>query len=580
MYSVMEYLVYYGFIFGLMNGQNSVISYFSMEIGLGDHAPTYCGGLGILARDTVRAAADLKLPLVAFTLVYHHGYFSQRLDDKGQQHEEPAKWPLNDFLSDTGVRTSVEFEGRKIDLRIWRYDVKGASGGVVPVYLLDSQLPSNTQWDQTLTDTLYGGDTAYRLAQEVILGVGGLRALSLLGYKQVRRYHMNEGHAAFLPLELAGQLGLHPGTSETHSALEQLRARCVFTTHTPVEAGHDRFSGDLLRSKVPASLLKTAEWFGISTDPLNMTEVALELSGYVNGVAKRHREVSQELFPNYTIDSITNGVHAASWVSPPMREVLDRHVPGWQGDNSSLRYALSIPSPEVWEAHQQSKAALLEYTSREAQANLDVEVFTVGFARRMTAYKRPDLIFHDIERLRAIAAKSGGLQLIFAGKAHPHDRQGRELIQRVFSARDELRGAVEICYLENYDQHIAAKLVAGVDLWLNNPLPPLEASGTSGMKAAVNAVPSLSTYDGWWIEGALEGLTGWTINGAHSTLEGGKRDRADADSLYNKLSQEILPLYYDNREGYIEVMRRALAINGSFFTAERMVREYVLKAYF
>jgi starch phosphorylase len=296
-------------------------------------------------------------------------------------------------------------------------------------------------------------------------------------------------------------------------------------------------------------------------------------------VAKKHREVSQLMFARYTIDAITNGVHAATWTSPPFQELFDRHIPGWREDNFSLRYALSIPKPEVWEAHLQAKKRLLEYVNRQSNLGMDVDMFTLGFARRAATYKRTDLLFQDIERLKHTVTKVGPMQLVFAGKAHPQDQGGKELIKRIVHAKDALKTQIKIAYLENYDMAVGQLITAGVDVWLNTPQPPLEASGTSGMKAALNGVPSLSVLDGWWIEGRLEGLTGWAIGEDGQAPPDTHESARAAAALYDKLERTVAPLYYRNRDRFIDVMRHAIAINGSFFNTQRMVQQYIAKAY-
>jgi starch phosphorylase len=297
-------------------------------------------------------------------------------------------------------------------------------------------------------------------------------------------------------------------------------------------------------------------------------------------VAKKHAEVSRLMFAQYRIDAITNGVHAATWTSPPLQTLFDRHIAGWREDNFSLRYALSIPSPEILDAHRAAKRELLLQVNREANAGMDLDVLTLGFARRVATYKRAELLFRDLDRLRALAARAGPLQVILAGKAHPQDQQGKEVIQRIYQAKGALRPDIRVAYLENYDVVLARRLIAGVDVWLNTPQPPMEASGTSGMKAALNGVPSLSILDGWWIEGCIENVTGWAIGERVDPAPSGDRAEGDAASLYDKLERVVLPLFYQQRERFVDVMRHAIALNGSFFNTQRMVQQYVLKAYF
>jgi glycogen phosphorylase len=310
---------------------------------------------------------------------------------------------------------------------------------------------------------------------------------------------------------------------------------------------------------------------------LNMTYLALNLSKYVNGVAKRHGEVSRLMFAGYNIDAITNGVHAATWTAEPFQDIFDHYIPGWKQDNFSLRYALSIPKEEIWQAHAQAKRRLIRYVNRETNLGMDVDVLTLGFARRAATYKRADLLFHDIERLKKIVAGAGPFQVVYAGKAHPRDQGGKELIQRIFQSGERLKEILKVAYLENYDLELGKLATSGVDVWLNTPQPPLEASGTSGMKAALNGVPSLSVLDGWWIEGHIEGVTGWSIG--EDGREGAEWS-ADAGSLYKKLEEVVIPHYYRERERFIDVMRHAIAFNGSFFNTHRMIQQYVLKAYF
>jgi starch phosphorylase len=542
--------------------------------------PTYSGGLGVLAGDTIRSAADLGLPVVGMTLLHRKGYFYQRLDASGWQTEEPGNWPVDDFLTETGVRAGVVLEGRTVQLRAWRRDVSGLSGSVLPVFLLDTDLPENSPADRNLTHFLYGGDLRDRLCQEVILGIGGVRMLRALGYDGIRRYHMNEGHSALLTLELLRERREQEGRDYiSPEDLEAVRHLCVFTTHTPVPAGHDKFPLELVDQ-----VLGGREACGIN-DPvcheerLNMTYLALSLSHYVNGVAKKHGEISQHMFAEYQIDAITNGVHAPTWVSPPFHELFDRYIAGWEEDNFSLRYALRIPDDEVWASHQAAKRRLLEFVNREVNAGFDVDALTLGFARRAATYKRADLVFHDVERLRRIAGQQGGLQLVFAGKAHPADQEGKELIQRVVQIGRSLVDGVAVAYLPNYDMQLAELLTSGVDVWLNTPQRPLEASGTSGMKAALNGVPSLSVLDGWWIEGCIEGTTGWAIGTGDTPPDEASDWARTAQSLYDKLEQAVAPLFYTNRPGFVEVMRHAIALNGSFFNTQRMVAQYAAKAY-
>ena len=555
------------------------IAYFTMEIGLDVGMPTYSGGLGVLAGDTIRSAADLQVPLVAVTLLHRQGYFYQRLDSAGRQYEEPAAWVVEDFLTELPQRVVVAVDGRVVTVRGWKADVAGEGGFIIPVYFLDTDLPENSDWDRTLTNVLYGGDQYYRLCQEVILGIGGMRMLRALGHDRLSRFHMNEGHASLLTVELLDEEVKKAGREAiTADDIDTVRERCIFTTHTPVATGHDQFPLDLVsrvlnREDIVGELRDVFCCGGV----LNMTYLALNLSHYINGVTKKHGEVSRLMFAGYVIDSITNGVHAATWTSEPFQRLYDRYVPGWRQDNFNLRYALSIPAEELWQAHTQAKRRLMQYVNRETNAGMDVDVLTIGFARRATPYKRADLLLTDLDRLRAVAAQAGAFQVLYAGKAHPQDQGGKDLIARIFRAAGELKNNIRLVYLQNYDLELAKLLTAGVDVWLNTPQPPLEASGTSGMKAALNGVPSLSVLDGWWIEGCIEGVTGWAIG--NDGREGGDGARVVA-SLYGKLEEVVIPLFYHDRARFLQVMAHAIALNGSFFNTHRMMQQYVLKAYF
>jgi starch phosphorylase len=561
---------------------DSTIAYFSMEIALEVGMPTYSGGLGVLAGDTVRAAADLHIPMVAVTLLHRQGYFFQRLDAHGWQHEEPVVWAVNDFVHEVPARVAITIEGRTVSLRAWHYAVRGIRGFTVPVYFLDADLPDNTAWDRTLTNVLYGGDAHYRLCQEVVLGVGGVRMLRALGYTAITRFHLNEGHASLLTLELLDEQAHRAGRPAfTHDDIEVVRKQCVFTTHTPVPAGHDQFPIELVeRILGPREAFHTMPEVFCCESMLNMTYLALNLSHYINGVAKKHGEVAQHMFAHYVIDAITNGVHAATWTSLPFQRLFDRYIPGWREDNFSLRYALSIPNQEVWDAHRTAKRQMIQHVNHASNAGMDIDVLTLGFARRATAYKRMDLLFQDTERLQQLATHAGGLQVIYAGKAHPQDQQGKELIQHIYAVKDLLKNDVKIAYLADYDLALGALLTAGVDVWLNTPQPLLEASGTSGMKAALNGVPSLSVLDGWWLEGCIEGVTGWAIGPNHRGLVANDDRAQDAAALYDKLAQVIMPLFYGDQQGFLSVMRHAIALNGSFFNTQRMMQQYVVKAYF
>lgn len=553
------------------------IAYFSMEVAVDSRMPTYSGGLGVLAGDTLRSCADLKLSVVAVSLLYTKGYFDQKLDEWGNQHEEPVQWDPARLLRVLSTTVEVPIEGRPVTIQAWHHTITGITGFTLPVLFLDTDLEINTPADRDLTSSLYGGDERYRLAQEIVLGIGGLRMLRALGYTQLERFHMNEGHASFLALEL-----LRERKQGEHAEWDfnGVRSQCIFTTHTPVPAGHDQFPYDLTTGVLGPHLpLDVIQMLG-GRDRLNMTLLALNMSTYVNGVAKKHGVVSQEMFPGYAIDSITNGVHSVTWTCESFANLYDRYISGWRTDPFSLRYAISIPTQDIWAAHVDAKTRLLEEVRTRTSLPFRDEVLTIGFARRATQYKRADLILSATRELVDMAKTVGPLQIIFAGKAHPKDEPGKETIRRVFQIARELKQQVLIAYLDNYDLELAKLLTSGVDLWLNTPLRPLEASGTSGMKAAHNGVPSFSVLDGWWIEGHIEGITGWSIGpgSAESISQEGSREQ-DARELYEKLRRVIAPRFYQSHERWVEIMRSTIAFNASFFNTHRMVQQYAVNAY-
>ena len=557
------------------------IAYFSMEIALEAGLPTYSGGLGILAGDMLRSAADLAVPIVGVSLVYKHGYFTQSLGPNGEQREAIDAWDPRARTHLCERTVEVRIEGRAVRVAAWRFDLTSASGHVVPVYLLDTDLEENEPQDRALTASLYGGDHRYRIAQEIVLGYGGYAMLEALGLIDgLATLHMNEGHAAFLvPAAMEARLQASGRDVVSADDVAQIRKRFVFTTHTPVPAGHDRFDRGLTASLLGEDRTRLIERLGgVHDGSVNMTQLALRGSHYVNGVAMRHGEVSREMFPDDTVYAITNGVHAGRWTSPAFATLFDRHISQWRSDNGYLRHAVGIPLEEVAAAHRAAKDDLFVEIKRRTGIVLDRSFFTIGFARRAAEYKRGYLAFTDLDRLRALAANVGPLQFVFAGKAHPQDHEGKAVIRRIYEAAVALGDDLRVVYLENYEIALAQRLIAGVDLWLNTPRPPLEASGTSGMKAALNGVPSLSTLDGWWVEGCIEGQTGWEIV-SDPHLFGDEANANDAASLYEKLERTILPLFYHDSDGYTRVRRGAIAFNASYFNTQRSVEQYARSAY-
>ena len=550
-------------------GGKPKIAYFSMEIGIDENIPTYSGGLGILAGDSIKSGADLNVPIVGITLLSENGYFYQKIDENGNQIELPIQFAVSNFLELLPAISTVKIDERDVKVRAWLYKYKGLNNYIIPVFFLDTNIEGNSNWDRELTKHLYGGDQKYRLAQEIILGVGGVKILRELGYTTIDKYHMNEGHAALGTLELY----------DFYNDVEKVREKCVFTTHTPVAAGHDQFDLSFAKPMI-GKILPDFIINDVTFDnKLNMTRLALFFSHYVNGVAKKHGEVSRMMFPGYSIDSITNGVHSVTWVSGSFKRLFDKHMPGWRSDPYILRSAFSIDKAEVWNAHMEAKKELINFVNKRYNAGMNFEDFTIGFARRQTAYKRPDLLISDPQRLIQISEKVGPLQIVYSGKAHPKDESGKDSIRHIFNVMKSIDNGVKIAFIHNYDMLIGKMMTAGVDLWLNTPRRPKEASGTSGMKSAHNGVPQFGTLDGWWLEGCIENITGWSI-GKEKTEEQESDDLADKQDLYDKLENWIMPKYYNDRDNWIRTMRSCIAINASFFNTNRMMQQYVLNAYF
>lgn len=561
--------------------QDAMIAYFSMEIGLDSNIPTYSGGLGVLAGDTLKSAADLALPMVAVSLLYRKGYFRQVINPEGWQQEEAVEWNPADHMELLPQKAKVEIEGRAVWIQAWKYVIPGSTGGRLPVYFLDADLAENHEWDRGLAYHLYGGDENYRLKQEVILGIGGVRMLRALGV-DVKKYHMNEGHAALLTLELLHEHKADIESTWDESAVwnaEPVKDLCIFTTHTPVEAGHDHFSYELVERVLGDFLpLEVFKKFAGTAD-LNMTTLGLNLSDFHNGVAKKHGQVSKNMFPGYDIRSITNGVHTQTWTSTQFAALYDEYIPGWRDEPELFVRVDNIPDEALWNAHQDAKRVLLREVRERTGIVMDENIFTIGFARRATPYKRADLLFRDIERLARIGG--GKLQIVYAGKAHPRDGAGKELIHTIIESARRLAGQITVVFLPNYEMELACQIVSGVDVWLNTPQRPREASGTSGMKATHNGVPNFSVLDGWWIEGWIEGVTGWSIGPAPTETSLAENDeQADIEDLYEKLEYVVLPLYYGKqRSEWIKVMKGAIGKNACYFNTHRMMRQYVTEAY-
>jgi len=540
-----------------------------MEIGISSKMPTYSGGLGVLAGDIVKSSADLRLQMIAITLVSRKGYFRQKLTEQGDQLEFPDEWDPAKTLSLMPNTVTVNIEGRPVKVQAWLHEYQSVTGGMVPILFLDTDMEENAPEDRRITDCLYGGDRRYRLKQEIVLGIAGTRLLKNLPFK-IRKYHMNEGHSSLLTLELLKDNGMDA---------EKVRNLCVFTTHSPVEAAFDQFSYDLIQHVLGNEYLQSDMKQYAGNENLNMAYLALNLSKYVNGVSIAHVDYSRKLFPGRYIRAVTNGVHSSTWTNLHFRQLFDKYIPGWTNEPILLAKASEIPNREIWDAHTKAKNDLLTFVEKTNGVTLEPNALTIGFARRATGYKRSTLIFSDLHRLNDVDRR-GKIQFIFAGKAHPNDTDGKKLIRQIHDYARILKDQVSVVYLENYNMDIAAKLTSGVDVWLNTPLPPLEASGTSGMKAAHNGVINFSVLDGWWMEGCIEGVTGWAI-GPHprEVLAESERREAELQDLYSKLEYLIVPTFYNHKDEWITLMKNSIAKIAYYFQTQWVMRRYITEAY-
>ncbi len=548
-----------------MVDQNVQIAYFSLEIGFSVNVPSYSGGLGILAGDHIKSCADVGIPLCGLTLLYREGYMKQRLTLKGDQTEEYPRFNPESLLTKLPFSFTIQIEGKKLHIIAWQYEWVGINHHRVPMYFLDTDIPENEDDQRLITRRLYHGDDRHRVLQEAVLGFGGVKLLEILGYNQIETYHMNEGHAAFITLALRKKF---------HNDDEEVRQRCIYTIHTPVPAGHDVFKTSLVKEVIGEEYLPNDLDHYFYNDKLNMSRMALYFCRKANGVSELNGKVVRKMFPRQQakIGHITNGVHHATWTSAATREVFDKYLPGWRSDPIGLlKEARAIPNFAIWNNHQESKRRLLDYANAHKQVGYDPNILTFAFARRAAAYKRANLLFTDIDRLLEIA--QGKIQLIFAGKAHPNDSNGKSIIKDIIEQANKLSGKVLITYLSNYNIWLGRLLTSGVDVWLNTPIRPNEASGTSGMKAAMNGVLNVSILDGWWAEACQDGVNGWAIGENRDSS-----DEKDADALYTLLEKKVIPTYYDNHEGWVDMMKESI-VTSAEFTAQRMVLDYNKRYY-
>lgn len=548
------------------------VAYFTMEIAPPADMPTFAGGLGILAGDLMQSCADLAVPTACVTICWKHGYLHQTLRTDGSQTYEQTEWNPSTYMTKVPETVTVKMEGRDVIVGAWKYDLRPMDpehGAVVPVVFLDTDLPENEERDRDITKHLYGGDQAMRVRQELVLGVGGIKMLRALGVNDVGTYHMNEGHCAFLTLELLRERGFND---------MEVKKSCAFTTHTPVKAGHDVFPYDMAwgicGDILPWHIKKLA-----GEDALSMTQLAMTMSRYTCGVSQVHGKVARDMLQNSAVDAITNGVHHARWTEHHLQELFDKHIPGWREDPSLLgKKAGDLPDAELWTAHQAAKKRLLDEVRERTGEQFDVDTLTIVSARRVVPYKRPELLYTNLERLREIGG--GKLQIIHAGNAHPHDQFSQDVIRRMIERSKTLRDSIKITYLPNYNPTLAELLVSGADVWLNTPTRLMEASGTSGMKACLNGALNLSTLDGWWIEGyAMDPRAGWRIGPLASALPPDDTRLIDAEDLYTLLQYQIIPEYeYPGRERWIHRMKQSIALMG-YFNSHRCIREYIEKAW-
>lgn len=542
----------------MIEKQKYSIAYLSMEIALENNIKTYAGGLGVLAGDILKSAAGKKFPMIGVTLLNRHGYFKQKINKSGAQIELIDRDYDFSLLKKLDTQVEIEIGSEKIKVGVWQYLIKGENSFEVPVYFLDTNIVGNKTKYKHLTDKLYGGNLELRLQQEIVLGRGGVKMIAALGFDSIKKYHLNEGHGALAAVELFR----NSKEIKIEDKIKQTKEKCVFTTHTPIQTIFDEFPIELLsknQSDFPFDLPGL-----IKNQKVNTVDLAMFFSSYINGVAKTHQKFLNEVFPKYKISSITNGVNSLFWTSPEFKKLYNEFIPGWKNNPSLLKKAQKITDKKIWSAHQKAKKRLLEYIKLEENIQWDENILTICFARRFTQYKQPLLLFSDIDRLLEILKNEGNIQIILAGKAHFRDTNGQDSIKRLYGFKKKYP-QLNIIFLKNYNLDLAQLLVAGSDLWLNNPQIPQEACGTSGMKAAHNGVPQLSTLDGWWPEAYKKNKTGWAID--------------NANDLYEILKKEILPLYYKDSEKWKKMMKSVISLNASYFNSDRTLDQYIKEAY-
>lgn len=543
----------------MIKENSKMVAYFSMEIALEKDLKTYAGGLGVLAGDILRSASRQKFPMIGVTILNKHGYFKQVINSKGKQEELIDRSNLKK-LELLSFKMSLNIGADKVFFRVWRYFLQHEHGLKIPIYFLDTDWPENREKHRRLCDNLYPGDKRKKLKQAILLGRGGVKLLNKIGLDKISKIHLNEGHGALAAVELF----LLSKESSEASKIKDVRRRLVFTTHTPVSSGHDVFFGEFLLKYQPDFPMQIKGI--IENDTVNFTKLALFFSSYANGVSKKHGRVSREMFPDFEINAITNGVESSFWTASEMIDLFDNYIPDWRCDNTLLRKAKNISLGEIRQAHLAAKKRLIKFIARQKKISFSEGAPIITFARRFAPYKRPTMLLSDLNRLRNINKISGPIQIIYAGKAHPDDEVGKTLVSETNKRISAISHEIKVVFLENYDLEIAKLLVAGSDVWLNNPALPNEASATSGMKAAHNGVMQISTFDGWWPEGYVKDKTGWII--------------IEAGDLYDILEKKIIPLYYHHPEKWLKMMRSTISLNASRFNTDRVLKEYIKKAYY
>jgi starch phosphorylase len=540
-----------------------------MEMGIENEIPTYSGGLGVLAGDAACSFADLGLPAIFVTLLYKNGYATQKLDKSAGQLDFDAPWDYRKLLRPVGTSVEIELAGKVQRVGAWELLIRGKRD--VPIIFLDTDVDGNDDATRRISDRLYSGDHWHRLMQEMVLGVGGYRTLQALG-RPISIYHLNESHAALLIVELM----------KDHREIKEVKRRCVFTAHTPVPAGYDAFPLAMMREAF--THYDWVNWEAECTPDgkIDLSHLAVKYSSVTNAVSLKHLFVSKRVLNHTKIEHVTNGVYHKRWIHNELKKLYDKHIAGWEETPALLTRAMELPTDALEDAHLKAKSEMIEMVFRSTGTQFSKEHLTVGLAKRVAAYKRNDLIFTDLDRLIGIAEKRGAIQVVLAGKAHPRDDVAKAVLRNILDRIEELRAGtdkVRVAYLENYDMSTARYLVSGCDVWLNNPRRPLEACGTSGMKAAMNGVLNFSVYDGWWLEGGADEVNGWGIGRRphwDDLTDGGDSDLED---LYQKLSESVLPTYYNEKERWWTMGKNSIATVGPVFNSYRMISEYEAKVY-